>query len=279
MSSRMTTTEAIEHMRRQPEYADLIRDSYLDADVDAAVARFLGSVELRETVKLLPPIENLTILDLGAGTGLAARAFRELGAPRVIALEPECDAVIGLGALAAAPPGQQVLRVAAFGDAMPLATGSVDLVYVRQVLHHIPDLPSTLRECARVLRPGGQFIAVREHVVDDEAQLAEFLAVHQVHQLAGGEGAHSLPAYRDAITGAGLELTHELATWDSVVNAYPAVTNDDELARAPEVLLAQRGGPALGAVGRLPGVRDLVWRRLKRPKPGRLYSFVARKPG
>ena len=43
-------------------------------------------------------------------------------------------------------------------------------------------------------------------------------------------------------------------------------------------MLAQRGGPMLGAVGRLPGVRDVVWRRLKRAKPGRLYSFVARKP-
>ena len=99
-----------------------------------------------------------------------------------------------------------------------------------------------------------------------------------VHQLAGGEGAHSLDAYRGAITGAGLHLTQELGPWDSVLNAYPAVTDDDELARAPEILLGQRGGPILAAAGRLPGVRDLVWRRLRRPKPGRLYSFVARKP-
>jgi hypothetical protein len=36
-------------------------------------------------------------------------------------------------------------------------------------------------------------LATREHVVDDPAQHAEFLARHPVHQLAGGENAFSLP--------------------------------------------------------------------------------------
>ena len=278
MTPKMTTTEAIRHIRASRGYGDLIEQAYLDEDTEAAVARFRASAEFCETLRLLPALANLTILDLGAGTGLATRALAEAGAAHVIAVEPELDDVVGLGALAAAPAGLPITSVGAVGSALPLSEASVDVVYCRQVLHHLSDLGPSLREAARVLRPGGWFIATREHVVDDDTQLEAFLAKHPVHQLAGGEGAWSLDAYRAAITGAGLTMPQELGPWESVVNAYPAVETDDELQRAPELMLARRTGPLIGRVAALPGIRVVVWRRLRRAKPGRLFSFVARKP-
>ncbi len=121
-------------------------------------------------------------------------------------------------------------KVAAFGSELPLADASVDVVYCRQVLHHlIPDLDRALAECARVLRPGGLFVAVREHVVDDEGQLEVFLAEHPVHRLAGGEHAWSLPTYLSAIRGAGLTIVDELGPWDSIINAFPEVRRPEDL--------------------------------------------------
>jgi SAM-dependent methyltransferase len=274
----MTTTEAILKLRADPAHRGLIESSYLGEDVDGEVARFSASVELRETLALLPDLAGQRVLDLGAGTGLAARALLDAGAEEVIALEPETDEVVGLGVLAPRVPDQPIHPVAGLGDQLPLPDASIDLVYCRQVLHHLPDLGPSLRECARVLRPGGRFVATREHVVDDEQQRREFLAQHQVHQLAGGEGAWSLDAYLDAMTTAGLGLEHVLGPWDSVINAYPTARTATDLLRGPELVLAERGGPLLGAIGRLPGVRQMLWRRLRRPKPGRLYSFVAVKP-
>ncbi len=277
MTSPMTTTEAILYMRERPEYHDLLTDAYLLADADAEVERFASSVELSETLAVIPNLTGTRVLDLGAGTAMASRALAQAGAA-VIALEPELDDVVGLGVLRRGGGADSVLPVGGLGSAIPLADGSVDVVYCRQVLHHIADLPASLAECARVLRPGGHFVATREHVVDDDAQLAAFRADHPVHQLAGGEGAWSLDRYRDAIVGAGLELSHVLGPWDSLINAFPTVRSASELARGPQIVVGQRLGPVGASIAGLPGIRHALWRVLKRRKPGRLYSFVAEKP-
>lgn len=279
MSEQMTTEDAVRYMRGADQYRNIIEEAYLDEDSQAAVERFERSVEFRETLRLLPTLTGLTVVDLGAGTGLASQALAMAGAGQVLAIEPELSEVVGLGALAPAAAGLRIAPVASLGGGLPIRSATVDVVYCRQVLHHIPDLEDSLLECARVLRPGGWFVATREHVVNDARQLEVFLANHPVHQLAGGENAWSLDTYRRAILGADLEMRLELGPWDSVVNAYPTVNSSDELRRAPELILARRGGVLLGKFGTVPGVSNLVWRWLRRRKAGRLYSFVACKPG
>jgi SAM-dependent methyltransferase len=46
----------------------------------------------------------------------------------------------------------------AAGHALPFAAGGFDLVFSSQVLEHVADDVSVLAECARVLRPGGEFV-------------------------------------------------------------------------------------------------------------------------
>ena len=128
-----------------------------------------------------------TVLDLGAGSGVAASALLAVGAARVVAVEPDPSDSVGLGALARASVGREITPVRAFGEALPVAGGSMDVVYCRQVLHHTMDLASTLRECARLAPRRRLRVLAARHVVDDDAQLARFLADHPVHQLAGGD--------------------------------------------------------------------------------------------
>lgn len=47
----------------------------------------------------------------------------------------------------------------ALDERIPLPDASVDRVYCKNVLEYVPDLDHTLREIARVLRPGGVMVA------------------------------------------------------------------------------------------------------------------------
>ncbi len=276
----MTTEQAVLHLREDPRWEHVMRDSYLDEDTSAAARRFEASGEFAAVRAIVGDrLPGATVLDLGAGTGIASRALSRAGAARVVALEPDPSPVIGRGAIARVCEGLPgVLSLSGYGEQIPLAEGVVDVVYARQVLHHARDLPGLLRECARVLRPGGLLLATREHVVDGPEQLRAFLDYHPVHQLAGGENAFSLGEYLDAIGESGLHLIGTLGPWDSVINAFPAVQADTEIPGFARSRFLSRWG-VLGRLAlALPGAERRARRSLERPEPGRLYSFLCERP-
>jgi SAM-dependent methyltransferase len=276
----MTTEEAVLTLRRDAAYDELLRESYLDGDVPAAARRFAASPELEEALALVGGVAGRAVLDIGAGTGIASYAFAVAGASRVAALEPDPSPVVGQGAIRALGRADVIEIVSAWGERLPFADGEFDVVYARQVLHHARDLDALVAECARVLRPGGRMLACREHVVDDEAQLREFLASHPIHRLAGGEHAYSLDAYVAAIGRAGLALEQVLGPWDSIVNAFPQARTRDEVAARPLRLLEHKYGRPLGRVAaRIPWLVSRARRRLRDRGAGRLFSFLARHPG
>ncbi|MFB6073659.1 MAG: class I SAM-dependent methyltransferase [Haloarculaceae archaeon] len=94
--------------------------------------------------------ERRRVLDLAGGPGRAVRAL-DPPAPLVV------DAAPGMVRRAhrRGVPG-------IVGDAgrLPLADETVDAVLLVDALHHLPDWPATVREAARVLRPGGAFVVV-----------------------------------------------------------------------------------------------------------------------
>lgn len=279
VSTPITTEEAVRRLRADPRNVALIRDTYLDVDVVAAALRFRESGEWKAAAAMLAPVlRGGVAVDLGSGNGMAAAAMLTAGAGRVVAIEPDPSREIGRGAIALVCAGAPVEVVDAFAEKLPLADGSADCVYARQVLHHTRDLRAALRECARVLRPGGLFLACREHVADTPRELEQFLRDHPVHQLTGGEHAYPLSEYRDAIAKAGLHLLRDVGPWDSVINLFPTVDSDSEIAGIPDRVLAAKLGPVGRMIAPIPGVRALVSARLRRPRPGRLHSFLAKKP-
>jgi ubiquinone/menaquinone biosynthesis C-methylase UbiE len=276
---KMTATEAILQLRKDPAQASLIRDSYLQEDVLEAAESFLASAELSEVHRCFGErVKGGVVLDIGAGNGIASYAFAKLGAKNVYALEPDDSEVVGRGAIARLAIDLPITILDGFGEKIELPDESVDLVYARQMLHHAHDLNALLRECSRVLKKGGVFIACREHVVEGEAELQQFLRQHPVHQLTGGEHAYELHSYLEAIKGAGLRIDTVLDPWDSVINAFPTVRSKKELSNFPNALLKERYGAAGAVIGLVPGVKGIVWKAIRKHKePGRLYSFCASK--
>ena len=94
-------------------------------------------------------------LDAGAGTGRASKALLAAGA-RVVLLERN-DERLGRAA-------NEIEGDASFvrGDvrSLPFEAGRFDLVVLRAIVHHLADPAITLREAARVTRPGGAVVIV-----------------------------------------------------------------------------------------------------------------------
>jgi SAM-dependent methyltransferase len=93
------------------------------------------------------------VLDAGCGEGYGSGLLRSAGARRVVALD--YDAATTRHA-ATSYPELAVLR----GNlvALPLAQRAFDVVVSLQTVEHLWDQPGFVRECARVLRPGGRLV-------------------------------------------------------------------------------------------------------------------------
>ncbi len=94
------------------------------------------------------------ILDLGCGDGLIAEALFAGEPPIEAGFDPWWSQL-----RRALHSGMYVSVQQAMGNAMPYRSNSFATVFSNSVLEHIPDLRPVLEEAARVLRPGGRFLA------------------------------------------------------------------------------------------------------------------------
>src|SRR5579859_4507120 len=92
--------------------------------------------------------QRMSVVDIGAGTGTFAAAFRDWFDFAILAVEPSA----AMRAQIPSRPGIQVFD--GHANALPLADHSADGAWLSLVLHHIPDLEAAAREIRRVLRPG-----------------------------------------------------------------------------------------------------------------------------
>lgn len=273
--------DAVAWLRRQPEQSQLIADCYYDDPLIDAANRYWRSDEWA-TVRELLAGRSGTALDVGAGRGIASYALAKEGL-EVTALEPDPSELVGGGAIRAlvAESGLPIRVVEEFSERLPFAHSTFDVVFARAVLHHTSDLQAACREFFRVLKPGGLFIAIREHVISREEDLSRFLDLHPLHKLYGGEHAYLLKQYVAAIGQSGFSHLKVVSPWQSPLNyaPYSLTTLKAEMAR--------RAGMGIPGVSRmmntmldLPGVWPLARRMLDRfdRRPGRLYSFVATRP-
>jgi SAM-dependent methyltransferase len=109
----------------------------------------------------------------------------------------------GVAEAASAGLGAQVALVQGDLEALPVADGTCDLVWCRDVLSCVGDGATMLRECARVLRPGGGMVLYAVFTTD---QLAPGDRSLLVEGLGNSPASMHQPTVEAAIAAAGFEI-------------------------------------------------------------------------
>ena len=125
------------------------------------------------------------VLDAGCGGGGMPLSLAE-HAEFVVGIDPIdrfSDAGVRLGR-ERGMTGLQFVR--ADGMALPFAAGEFDLVLSHAVIEHVADAPLYLRECRRVLKPGGQiFLSTAPYLSFAGAHLPRLRVPVPLHLLVG----------------------------------------------------------------------------------------------
>lgn len=97
------------------------------------------------------------VLDIGCGTGNNTLLLASTAQACIIGID------ISHGMLQKAYEKQsQIPFVQAPADCIPFATESVDFVFMTEVLHHLPDIPTAIHENYRILKSSGSFCIVTQ---------------------------------------------------------------------------------------------------------------------
>jgi SAM-dependent methyltransferase len=120
-----------------------VRDWSDPADVEQGVEK-----EFKAFIRDIDPA--ILIGDIGAGSGRISNYLSFKGYKKVISLDYSFNSLRMINRVSS--------NLCIWGNnlALPFQTGSLDVVISTGVIHHTPDPPKALGECARVLKPGGR---------------------------------------------------------------------------------------------------------------------------
>jgi SAM-dependent methyltransferase len=174
--------------------------SYVESRLHARGASLARLVELAD------PQPDWRVLDIATGGGHTALAFAPHVA-RVVASDITHPILLAAREHASARGTDNVILVRNDAGALPFASGTFDAVTCRLAGHHFPDVAGFVRECARVVRPGG-WVAVVDNVVPGEKEIAEYVNTFDALRDPSHEWAYSLDDWQAFLVAAGLEVTH-----------------------------------------------------------------------
>jgi ubiquinone/menaquinone biosynthesis C-methylase UbiE len=182
---------------------------------------------LPRLVELTHPQPGWRALDIATGAGHTAFAF----APHVAHVTAS-DLTPEMLTVAARLAHEKGLTNVDFREAdaenLPFDPATFNLVTCRIAPHHFPDIPRFVRECARVLKPGG-VLALVDNIVPEDATAADFVNAFEKYRDPSHVRCLSAEEWADAYQQAGLRLTHaeeakkamNFEAWADNMNASP----------------------------------------------------------
>jgi 2-polyprenyl-3-methyl-5-hydroxy-6-metoxy-1,4-benzoquinol methylase len=114
--------------------------------------------------------EGGALLDVGTGSGVVPRALQLMGAEVHSVDFPKTGGTEALSRLMGL--GIKGYYADFGGDGVPVAEGSIDVVFCGNIIEHLPHTPRYfLAEARRVLKPGGHLVIDTKNAVDLKTRL------------------------------------------------------------------------------------------------------------
>ena len=175
----------------------------IDPDRSVKENQLLLERELAQDLCLKP---GDRVLDLGCGCGAIAAHMAELGGCHVTGINIEPSAIDK--AARTTDPQQVACQLGDFNEPLAFADDSFDAVYNVQALTYATDLAGTLREVARVLKPGGRFASNDVAALDayDPNDPRHRELIQHTRELTAFGGFWDRRYWEDAVREAGLEI-------------------------------------------------------------------------
>lgn len=161
----MSTTDTPHHPNHHAHHRGFSGLSGVLAALSMTIGRD-GDARLASELTQLGPGDRL--VDLGCGPGAAVRFAARRGA-QVTGIDP-APVMLGVGRRLTRARDATYLEGAA--EAIPLPDASATVVWALATVHHWPDVEAGLAEVARVLAPGGRFLAAERRTTPGATGLA-----------------------------------------------------------------------------------------------------------
>jgi demethylmenaquinone methyltransferase/2-methoxy-6-polyprenyl-1,4-benzoquinol methylase len=187
----------------------------------------------RALVDAIDPRPAQRVLDVATGTGLVAFELAKAGQCEVIGLDQSAQMLAGARRRLLGRPSLagRVSFVTGEAERLPFDRGTFDALTFTYLLRYVDDRQATMRELARVVRPGGRIGMVEFGVPGNPA----LRALWRVHTRVG------LPLLGRVVSEAWLEVGRFLGP--SIESLYAAE-------------------PDLASLWRAAGIRDVTERRM-----------------
>jgi demethylmenaquinone methyltransferase / 2-methoxy-6-polyprenyl-1,4-benzoquinol methylase len=135
--------QALELFRSLPDRYD---------ELSASLSMWQDPRWRRALVDALAPRDGERVLDVATGTGMVAAELLARADCSVVGIDQSTEML----ARARARLGERVQLLEGQAEALPFADASFDALSFTYLLRYVDDVPATLRELARVVRPGGR---------------------------------------------------------------------------------------------------------------------------
>ncbi|QGN05979.1 class I SAM-dependent methyltransferase [Halorhabdus sp. CBA1104] len=168
----------------------------------------------KHALERMPVADGDVVLDLGCGSGYAARALREAGgAGRAYGLDGAAQ--MARNARAYTDDARVGFLVGDF-ESLPFEADSIDHAFSMEAIYYASDPVAALEELRRILRPGGTFYCAVDYVANNPhtAEWDEYVDIPMTRWTRG--------EYREAFREAGFHVAEQDRIPDEEVTIPPA---------------------------------------------------------